>query len=187
MQTAIQIDFQGTQSSEALRARIHDQVAKLEKRFGRITAGRVVVAAPGRHHRTGGLYEVHVRLALPNGREVDVSRLSDDDERFADPVCALNDAFRRARRQLQDSKARMASHRPARARAPIGEVVSLNPAGFGFLKAEDGRELYFHANGVLGGGFSGLKPGVRVAYHEERGENGPQASTIRSLGKHALR
>ena len=45
----------------------------------------------------------------------------------------------------------------------------------------------FHRNSVLDGGFSRLTVGARVAFAEEMGENGPQASTVRPLGKHGLR
>jgi ribosome-associated translation inhibitor RaiA len=132
MQASVQIDFQGAEPNEALRTRIDEQIAKLEKRFGRITAGRVVVAAPGRHHRSGGLFEVHVHRALPEGREVDVSRLSDDDERFADPVVAVDAAFRRAWRQLKTVKGLMAPRQPVQARAPTGEAAPLTQRALAF-------------------------------------------------------
>jgi hypothetical protein len=48
------------------------------------------------------LYEVNIRVALPDGREVNVERTAQADERHADLDFAVNDAFRRAQRQLQD-------------------------------------------------------------------------------------
>ena len=102
METALQIDFQGMDAQEQIRAAIAKHVAQLEERFGRVTAGRVVVRAPGGHHRTGGLYEINVRLVLPEGREVNINHTPQNDERYADIDFALNDVFKRARRQLQD-------------------------------------------------------------------------------------
>src|SRR5262249_23322248 len=96
MQSPVQIDFQGMKPREALRAVIAEHVAGLEDRFGRITACRVVVKAPSEHHRTGGLYEINIRLALPDGKEVDVGRTPRLDQRHADVHFALNDAFKRA-------------------------------------------------------------------------------------------
>jgi cold shock CspA family protein len=62
---------------------------------------------------------------------------------------------------------------------PTGTVVRLDASGeFGFLECSDGREIYFHRNSVLDGGFSRLTVGARVAFAEEMGENGPQASTV---------
>ena len=66
MQTAVEIDFQGMDAKLDIRTAIAKHVAQLEQRFGRVTAGRVVLKAPGGHHRTGDLYEVNIRSALPN-------------------------------------------------------------------------------------------------------------------------
>jgi hypothetical protein len=107
METPLEIDFQGTPSTERLRSAITAQVAGLEERFGRITACRVVLKAPSEHHRNGGLYEVHIHLSLPDGRSVNVGRTPVDDTRHADVAFAINDAFKHARRQLQDQVSRM--------------------------------------------------------------------------------
>jgi cold shock CspA family protein len=40
---------------------------------------------------------------------------------------------------------------------------------------------------VLDGAFSRLAVGSRVTFAEEMGERGPQASTVKLLGKHRLR
>jgi hypothetical protein len=39
---------------------------------------------------------------MPGGTTVDIDRTPSLDERFADPQFAVTDAFRRARRRLQD-------------------------------------------------------------------------------------
>jgi hypothetical protein len=74
MQTPVEIDFQDMSARPDVHASIEKHVADLEQRYGRVTACRVVLKGPGGHHRTGGLYEVNIRLALPNGREVNVGR-----------------------------------------------------------------------------------------------------------------
>ena len=102
METPLQIDFQGMDAKAAIREAIEKQVAQLEERFGRVTAGRVVVKAPGGRHRTGGLYEINIHLALPEGRDVNIDHTRQNDERYSDLDFALNDTFKRARRQLQD-------------------------------------------------------------------------------------
>ncbi len=107
MQTPLVIDFQGMEARPDVRTTIAQQVSELEQRYGRITACRVALKAPGGHHRSGGLYEINIRLALPNGREVNVDRTAQADERHSDLTFAINDAFKRARRQLQDRVSRM--------------------------------------------------------------------------------
>lgn len=100
MQTAVQLDFQGFEGSAAQRSAIERHLGNLERKFGGIIAGRVSVRAPDKHHRHGAAFQVSVHLTLPAGREVDVSRTPDADARHADFAFALNDAFRRAERQL---------------------------------------------------------------------------------------
>jgi len=188
MQTPVAIDFQGIKARPDLQASIEQHVAALEERYGRVTACRVVLKAPGKHHRTGGLYEVHIRLLLPDGREVDVGRTPPADERHSDVSFAINDAFKHARRQLQDHVRRLQGQVKHHEEQPIGTVKTLDASGeFGFLQAADGREVYFHRNSVLDGAFSRLAVGTHVAFAEEMGEKGSQASTVKLLGKHSLR
>lgn len=116
METRVQVDFQGIEARADLRDAVDRHIAQLEERFGRVTAGRIALKGPGERHRTGGLYEVNIRLALPEGREVNIARTPHADERHADLNFALSDAFRRARRQLQDQVDRMAGNVKSHAR-----------------------------------------------------------------------
>ncbi len=194
MQTPVEIDFQGLQANEQLRDCVTRNVAALEQRFGRITACRVVVKGPSERHRKGGAFEVTIRLSLPQGREVDIGRSEgrvrdvDTDNRLLDPVVAINDAFKRARRRLQDHARRMQGHVKAHDAPPVATVARFDAAaGFGFLETGDGREVYFHMNSILDGNARHVAPGTRVTFFEEMGDKGPQASTVRVLGKHAMR
>jgi cold shock CspA family protein len=188
MQTPAQIEFRGITPSRSIREKIEAHIAGLEQRFGRLTSCRVVLEAPGEHHRTGGLYDVNIQLALPDGRAADVGRTATVDERYADIDFAINNAFKRARRRLQDQVRRLQGHVKAHEIHPIGTVKQVDVDGeFGFIETSDGREIYFHKHSVLDEGFSRLVPGTRVGFFEEMGEKGPQASTVRLLGKHRMR
>jgi cold shock CspA family protein/ribosome-associated translation inhibitor RaiA len=188
MQVPVEIDFQGMTETPAVRTSIEQHVTALEKRYSRITACNVVMKGPGKHHQTGGLYEINIRLSLPDGREVNVARTAPADERHADLSFAINDAFKRARRRLQDQARRLQGQVKQHESQPIGTIARLDPSGeFGFLTASDGHEVYFHRNSVLDDAFNRLTTGSRVSFHEEAGEKGPQASTVNLLGKHNLR
>jgi cold shock CspA family protein len=187
MESPLEVDFRGMDADARLRELIGTHVAGLEDRFGRITSCRVVVMASGGHHRTGP-YDVNIRLALPNGREVNVGRTATADERFTDVDYAVNHAFKRARRQLQDNVRKLQGQVKAHMPEPIGTVIRLDPGGeFGFLESDDKREIYFHRNSVLNGAFARLEVGSRVTFAEETGQKGPQASTVKPLGKHGMR
>jgi cold shock CspA family protein len=188
MQTSARIDFQGIDATPAARDAIEKHVARLEQRCGRITACRVVLKGPGEHHHSGGLFEVNIRLALPDGREVEISRTPNADERHSDLEFAIADAFKRAQRHLQDQVRRMQGQVKQHEGQPVGTVARLDEAGgFGIIEAADGHEIYFHRNSVLDNAFNSMKVGMRVTYAEEPGEKGPQASTVHVLGKHGLR
>jgi cold shock CspA family protein len=188
MQTPPQIQFQGMSATPKIQEAIEKHVAEFEQRCGRVTACRVVLKGPGEHHRKGGLYEVHIRLALPDGREVNVGRTPPADERHSDLEFAINDAFKHARRQLQDQVRRAQSQVKHHEGPPAGTVTRIDPSGeFGFLETADGQEIYFHHNSVLDDGFSRLRVGTRVTYAEEPGEKGTQATTVKLMGKHGLR
>jgi len=89
METPVQLDFQGIEAKPDLRSAVGRQISQLEERFGRVTAGRIVLKGPSGHHRNGGLYEINIRLALPEGREVNIGRTPQSDERHADLSFAL--------------------------------------------------------------------------------------------------
>jgi cold shock CspA family protein len=187
MQTPVQIEFHNVTETAKAHAAIEQHVSELENRFGHISACRVTIEGPGERHKTGGLYHIHIRLALPDGREVNVGRTPSADERYADHAFAIDNAFKRARRQLQDQVRRLAGHVKHHDVQPMGKVVQLDPSGeFGFIETGDGQQIYFHRNSVLDG-ISKLSVGTAVTFAEERGERGPQASTVKVLGKHRLR
>lgn len=188
IQTPVEIDFHGVDASPWVREVLEERVNELERRFGRITSCRVVVTGPGHRHRSGGPYDVRVHLSLPNGKEVAVHRVDHGDERYGDIRYAINDTFKRARRRLQDQARRLQGQVKRHVGEPAGTVARLDPSGgFGFITTADGREVYFHRNSVLNDAFERLKPGQRVTFAEETGEKGPQASTVKPMGKHGLR
>jgi cold shock CspA family protein len=188
MKTPVEIDFPGLKPSPALRGLVLRQVATLERRFGRITACRVVIRAPSERQRRRGVYEIGIRLGLPGGHEIDVARARAANESHADVTVAVTDAFRRARRRLEDQARKMRGAVKTHDGPPIATVRSVDgTAGFGFLETADGRDIYFHRNSVLNDAFAQLAPGARVTFFEEMGEKGPQASTVKLLGKHGLR
>jgi cold shock CspA family protein len=89
---------------------------------------------------------------------------------------------------LQDNVRRLRGAVKQHDGPPTATVARLDPSGeYGFLETGDGREIYFHCNSVLDAGFSRLTVGSRVSFIEAAGEKGPQASTVKLLGKHGLR
>lgn len=102
-------------------------------------------------------------------------------ENYEDAYAAVNEAFTMLRRQLREFVRVKRGHtKKHEAQAATGVVTQLfGDRECGFLRSDDGRDIYFHRNAVLGAGWSRLSVGNKVAYVEEQGDQGPQASTVR--------
>jgi cold shock CspA family protein len=180
METPAEIEFVGIAPPPDVHDEIDRHIAQLEKRFGRIIACRVAVRGPGEGHQNGKRIEVKIHLTLPGHKDVTVAQLPPDAQRNTDVRAALNDAFKRARRQLEDQVNRLEGAVKRHEEPPTGTIARLDPSGeFGFITTSDGREIYFHRNSVLNDGYDRLKPGTAVSYAEEEGDKGAQASTVR--------
>jgi len=53
--------------------------------------------------------------------------------------------------------------------------------GFGFISAEDGREIFFHRRVLEGIDFDALEEGNSVEFNVERGPRGPRAVNVRMI------
>ena len=52
--------------------------------------------------------------------------------------------------------------------------------GFGFIHADDGREIFFHRNSLQQLDFDTLKEGEKVEFDVERTGKGPRAINVRA-------
>jgi ribosome-associated translation inhibitor RaiA len=101
MTLQLQISFRNMEPSPAIEAKLRKQAEHLGRLFDRITACRVVIAAPHRHQRRGKLYDVSIDLSVP-GRKLAVSHARPRDQAHEDIDIAIRDAFEAAGRLLQD-------------------------------------------------------------------------------------
>jgi ribosome-associated translation inhibitor RaiA len=102
MQVPLQVAFDGVQHSDAVEARIREEVEKLEQFNDRIVSARVIVAKPARRHNKGDTFHVRIRLVVPDSPDIAVSREPAADGAHEDVYVTIRDAFKTARRQLQD-------------------------------------------------------------------------------------
>ena len=188
MQVPLELTFEGLEPSDELRDEVERQLAHLEKFSARITSCHVIVHGASRRHRQGGSYRVDVRIAMPQGRDVVVNTAHGDRPETEHPKVAIAEAFAAARRRLEDAVREMRGDVKTHVPQDRGKVARfLAGDDCGFIETADGREIYFHRNSVLNGDFHDLTVGSRVTFAEEPGEKGPQASTVKLMGKHSLR
>jgi len=204
MKSELQITYRNMRASTEVEKWIHDEAAKLDTLYSRVMGCRVAVEVPHRHHRKGSPYHIRIDLTVPHG-EIVVKRepslnararhLGERESKKQSEVKvphkllrqAINDAFKAAGRRLQDYARRQRGDIKSPALLPEARVSKILPQeGYGFLTSDDGREIYFHKNSVLGRAFPRLQVGTTVRFVEEAGEKGPQASTVRVVPKQRM-
>jgi ribosomal subunit interface protein len=182
MLVPLEIHFRNMDPSAAIEDAVRKRAAKLEQFAGDIVSCRVTVEAPHKHHHQGNLYSVTVDLRYPGG-EVVASREPSAHRSHEDFYVALRDAFKAARRQLQDRVRTRRGDVKTHDDPPHGRIVSMHPdKDCGRILTADGREIYFHRNSVLNASFDRLEPGIEVRFNEEPGDQGPQASSVHVIG-----
>lgn len=97
----LQIRFHNLEPSDAIEAAVRKHAKKLELFRDDIVSCRVTVSSPHKHKYKGRLYHVVIDVRT-EGDEVAVSRMPDDEQAHEDIYVAIRDAFKAARRQLQD-------------------------------------------------------------------------------------
>jgi cold shock CspA family protein/ribosome-associated translation inhibitor RaiA len=184
MKLPLQVSFRHMEHSDAIDAEVREKAAMLDKFADHIMSCRVVVEPSGKHHQHGNQYEVRIDLAVPH-EEIAVTREPSKHTEYKDIRVALRDAFDSARRQLEDYVRRCRGAVKAHEATPHARVIKLFPEeDYGFIETPEGREVYFHRASVLHQGFDRLRIGTEVAFVEEQGQKGPQASTVKLIGRH---
>lgn len=183
METPLQVTFRGVQRSEGLEAAVRQRAEKLDRFHSRIMSCRVVVEAPHQHQRKGRVYRVRIYMTVPGG-ELVVGRAPAEHAAHQDAYLAIKDAFDDAKRLLEDDVRRRRGLVKRHVGPPHGRVKQLfHDDGYGFLEGEDGRLVYFHRNSIINAEFDSLSVGTTVRFTEEKGDKGPQASTVEVVGK----
>jgi cold shock CspA family protein len=197
----LQITFRNGTLPAAADLWIRSEARKLETFYNRIMGCRVAVESPHRHHKEGRPYHVRIDLTVPGGElvikhepslrtrarqsgEAEIKKRLETKTPHKHLRQAINDAFKAAGRVLEDYARRQrgdTKHRESRALAKVSQLF--REKGHGFLVTPDGRDIYFHKDSVFNRAFGRLKPGMIVSYAEEQGNKGPQASTVRIVGK----
>ena len=149
-------------------------------------ACRVVVEHHHQHHQQGNLFHTRIDITVP-GKEFVVSRDPGQRHSHQEMHVSIRDAFNALQRQLehytQKQRGEVKTHQsPSHGR--VSELVPMED--FGRLRTDDGREIYFHRNSVVNQDFDRLEIGDEVRFDETSGDLGPQASTVKVVGKHHI-
>ena len=101
MKLPLELSFLNMEPSESMEQDVRNKTAKLERFAKHITAYKVVIEAPHKHHHKGNLFHVRINITLP-GQEIIVNRAPGEHHAHEDVYVAIRDAFNAADRQLED-------------------------------------------------------------------------------------
>ena len=185
MRVPLEISYRGVEKTEYLEEIIREKAGKLERLSDNIIRCRVAVESPHQHQQSGRPFRVRIALTLPASPEVIITRDSSEGALHDDLPAVVNEAFDAAARQIkklvQRQRGEIKSH-PEQERVALVTKI-FRDQGYGFILADDGREIYFHRNAVIQDDFERIEIGTGVRFTEEAGEEGPQASTVQIVDK----
>ena len=194
----VQVTFRNIDDPAGLDDYVREEAGKLERHYHRISSCRVMVERPQKA-ASAKLYHVRIDLGVPNAelvvkhdpslhatledaKEQKVKREAASMLAHKSPKRAIHEAFQEMARRLRDYARRQGGVVKTSETMPEGAITQIFPdEGYGFLETEEGRSVYFNQASVLNGHFPRLRIGSRVAFDEEPGEKGPQASTVRVI------
>ncbi len=188
MAYAVETNFRNTERSEAVEAMVNERAQDLLRAYERVMSCRVVIEKLGRNQPKGSQFRARLDLKLP-GQTLVIGRANASSPAHSDVYQAVRHAFDAATRRLQDFARRRRGEVKTHETPPHGRVEKLfTEEGYGFIRMADGQEVYFHRNAVVNGGFDKLAIGaeVRVSVHEGESDKGPQAGTVKLVGRHHL-
>ncbi len=142
MQLPIQIAFRNMDPSTAVEVRVREEAEKLSEFYDRIMGCRVMIEVPHRHHQRGKRFHIRIDLTVPGGeivvkhepsvhsalQQTENEKSKKDQETAAphkDIYVAIRDAFKAARRRLQDYARKQSGAVKHHEAAPQGRVSRL--------------------------------------------------------------
>jgi ribosome-associated translation inhibitor RaiA/cold shock CspA family protein len=185
MQIPPTMTFRNVQKSAAIEELIHKQAAKLERVCDHIISCRVAVEKPQEHQKSGNPFRVRIDVTVPPEHELVAVREAGKGDLHQRLATVIREAFGAMRRQLRKLVEKQHGDVKAHpAQEMSGVVIRLfRDQGYGFIKALDSQEIYFHKNSLPAGEFERLQVGTGLQWVEQEGDKGPQASSVRIVDK----
>ncbi len=186
MKVPLQIAFHGVPSSPRIEELVRDRASRLDRFCDHLSSCRVTVEKPHRSRGQAEHYQVRIDLTVPPSHELVVRRESTEQTARDGLYGVVIDAFEAAKRRLEKLNARQRGDVKAHPNQEVSGLVRRLFDDHGFLRTMDGRDVYFHENAVLGGRFDELGIGMGVAFEEEEGDEGPQATSVRIIDSRTI-
>jgi cold shock CspA family protein len=181
MQVPLELSFRGVDKSEALTDLVLHHARRLERFCDHIDSCRVVIERPHHHQSGRAEHRVRIDMTIAAGKELVAEETSDQMTLAALVRAAFHTAERRVKELNHQQHGQVKHHAEQLAQGIVSKLFS----DYGFVATADGREVYFHENSVINIAFDELVVGMGVAFNEEAGREGPQASSLRVVDRRA--
>ena len=179
MQAASVISYHNLDPSPAVDTIARRRIEKLERLFSGIIGCDLALEALQRRKRHGRTVRAHLVVHLP-GPDLSVERTVAQGSAQDDLILAVNRAFSAAEKMLKRRK-KVMGHVEVKHHPPVlhGEITLIEQdLEHGWLRADDGREVYFQKDALTRGDWSSLSVGTRLRFREMQGEKGPYATGV---------
>lgn len=178
MQRQPVISWHNLDRSDAMEDLVHKRLAAVEQFCPGLIGARVVISAPQNRRHTARGVDVRIHLDLP-GPDVDVAKSVRQGHADDDLTLAINRAFGALEERLKKARQRM-DPQAVKAHPAVlhSEIVELDALGFGYLRGDDGQEVYFQKDSLVSGDWDQLSLGDRLRFREMDGDKGPYAVDI---------
>lgn len=191
MKAGLEVTYRDVDKSDAIETLIQEKLDKLERLCNYITSCQIAVEKVHDRPSHGSPYRVRIDLTVPPNHEIVADSNPGDTNQYVELDTVVRDAFSKVERQLKELTQRQRESEKTQgdaAQDTTALVTKLFPeAGYGFLRALDGEEVYFHRNSVVHDDFDRLEVGTGVRYVAVLGEQGPQATTVQIVNKAGVR
>jgi ribosomal subunit interface protein len=171
----IEIQTQHVAMQPEWRALIDERLARLAERYPALIRVHVTLKH-GRHHQRG-VEEVDIVATCPGA----TVRAAKPGEEMRDAVHAALDVLERQLAAHHEERRHFGKAPGARPSGTIARVFT--DRGYGFIRTDDGEEVYFHRNALHELDFASLPLGLPVELEIEQGAEGPQASRVFPAGE----
>jgi cold shock CspA family protein len=185
MEVPMEVSFHNMDKSTAVENLIYKKVGKLERVCDHIISCRVTLDQEQKRSRKGNVAQVRIDLRIPPGHEIVIKRESREGTLQEQLPMLVHRAFNAAQRKAKKLKDKQEGQVKTHPQQQLMAVVSsLYPEkDHGFLKSQDGEDIYFHRNSVLNDKFDRMQIGTGVTFEKEVGEKGLQASSVHIVDK----
>lgn len=183
MQVAPEIKFHDVDRSEWVENYIVERLRRLERYAEGITSCHVTLSQEQASQNKGNRYSLMVEVRIPPNHDLAAKKQRIVHDMHTQLPALINLAFGAIERQLKKTAQLRRADVKVRDAEAHGLVEKLSPEGYGFIRSFDNREVYFHRNSVLHGGFERLAVGTEVRFAPEEGDEGLQASSVQIVAQ----